>query len=224
MLIDWFSSRFCHSLFFYYQWHLHDKLIKLTDNCFWLKKKLIHLLRFFFRGSFMPCCSSYHQTLLSVNPCLACAGLNSSRHPSYSAKTLRNSQSIPNSDSLWKEAKRRQPSGFPVRLSSWIKQSNRQYETCNTATSSAYCSLFWERAEQAIIIIQAASVSRRAWSDTLLSAGSVRLISQHLQRRGCIYLGAGDPRPPNTMQLLSSSFDSPSRQICTESSPLSHCP
>lgn len=87
----------------------------------------------------LPLCP---QTLLSVNPSLTSADLNSSRHASYTAKTLRDSQVSPNSDSLWKEAKRRQPSGFPVRLLSWIKQSNRQHETLSAGTSSAYCSLF----------------------------------------------------------------------------------
>lgn len=72
----------------------------------------------------------------------SCADLNSSRHPSHTAETLRDSQPIPNGDSLWKEATRRQPSGFPVRLSSRIKQSNRQHETCSAASSSAHCSLF----------------------------------------------------------------------------------
>ncbi len=84
----------------------------------------------------------YPLTMLSVDRSLNSANLNSSRHRSYTAETLRDSQLIPNSDSLWKEATWRQPSGFPVRLSSWIKQSNRQHETCSTASSSAYCSLF----------------------------------------------------------------------------------
>lgn len=44
----------------------------------------------------------------------------------YTANTLRDSQSIPDGDSLWKRPKRRQLCGFPARLLSWIKQSNRQ--------------------------------------------------------------------------------------------------
>ena len=136
-----------YSLFFYYQWYLHDKLIKLTHlyvDYSWLAK-LFQVLGSFCRGFIyallllLPLCL---QTPLSVNPGLPAADLNSSRHPSYTAKTLRDSQSFPNSDSLWKEAMQRQPSGFPVPLLSRIKQSNRRHETCSTGTSSAYCSLF----------------------------------------------------------------------------------
>ena len=79
----------------------------------------------------------------------------------YAANTLRDSQWLPDGDSHWKRARRRQPCRIPMHLLSWIKQSNRQHETCGAATSSVYCSLFFGvRAERAIMTIQAAFLFR----------------------------------------------------------------
>lgn len=125
------------------------------------------------RGSFVLflLCPLPLQTLWGVNPSLTSLNSDSCSHPSYSAQTLRDSRSFPNGDSVWKEAKQ---TAVWVSRASFIPDQTIKQATWNTQRRHFFCLLlpFWERAEQAIMIIQAASLSL---SPDVLEVTSCRL-------------------------------------------------
>lgn len=107
---------------------------------------------------------------------------------SYIDKTLRDSQLVPRSDCLWKEAKRRQPSGFPV---SFILDQTIKKAAWNTCQQSSFCLLrpLPDR------LYHDGSSSRCALGDMLF----LQLLLQHLLRERCPCSGGNVVSP---LQLL----------------------
>lgn len=160
--------------------------------------------RLFFRGSLTPCCSYYHCAFRQHDVSTPASSQQTWIAPDIPPIGLRHYDSPSRFQAATEFG--RQPSGDSRLgfLCVFYPGSNNQRDnkTCGTYFHYLAPILFEgkKKAEQAIMIMQAASLSRRAWSVVALPTGSVQVV---LQWQGCVYLGAGDPcYPPDTVQLL----------------------